>query len=388
MARGSPTFFKVTLPTVGSGQRLNFLNSIKSNIQTYLSNGSIAWETFHDLTGTLGGSFDEVLRSLGDRSLGTATKRGDADLFQRIRLHTDNYIYLDSFQDFATASETANRFAASNLADGSTPITTTTNLLLLPSDVNQIDYVMVVNEYEVAIILTQSGSYWLIWFGSPKRTHISPSRQGIARPTASYSSGSNVVVNLDRDISSSIIAHATLGQFVWAYDLTVPAGALAAIQPEFTRVTAVTSSSITLATVANNHTITANNGLIGADPCPMGCTFSTGTLVGTIDFTNRLDNSALQNNNQCTGFRVDAGMTEANLDPGTMDQYVGVSTRLEMDDGPLEFRGGLEHLSWWTLGTQSDFDRMLVNDDALLARAIFPSLVQTNWGMAIGPKAT
>jgi hypothetical protein len=120
----------------------------------------------------------------------------------------------------------------------------------------------------------------------------------------------------------------------------------------------------------------------------MGCVISTGTLVGTVDFTNRIDNSALQNNNQCTGFRVDAGMTEANLDPGTLDQYVGVSTRLEMDDGPQEFRGGFEHLSWWTLGTQSDFDRTLVNDDALLARAVFPSLVQTNWGMALGPKAT
>lgn len=384
MTRSTPLYFQTSLPTMGGGgQRIAFWDAVVADIQVHQSNGVDAWESYDDISGVVANSDrDTVFRSLGDRNLGSGSRVGDANLFFRFRLNTNGFFYFGAYQDW---SQTDNDGFGDATTLGGT--SETGSLFFQLSDIDAVDYFGVVNTHEGVVVARQSGTTFYMAWGSPVRSHIPTSRAGIARQTGTYSSGSGVVVSLDRDISSVI----RVNQAIWAYDVTDEASALiASPNYEFTTVDAVSASDITLNTVSNNH---GAFGIIGLDPSPMyvfaasGATINLG-LTSIYNFTNRIDATQSDNNNDSTQSSLIAGITEAEMDPGTLGVHPGVFSRFTMTDGPLEFRGRPEHHTYWTTGTQVAGDRMLPNDDAALARKFFPEISNgTQFGLGIGPGA-
>lgn len=366
MARSTGVYFSGSLGPVGSGQRAALYNVLQAAFQSFQSNGGNAWETYSTIAAR-----DIVFRSLGDRTLVAGS--GDANLFVRFTDAGVSGFILNTYQDWSTLSATGQRPAQSG---GST--------LSSLTDTDSVLYYGVVNEYEVTIAVFQGGNRWVMGFGSQIRNHIAPSTRGIARATATFTSGAGIVVPLDRDITSTI----RVGQLVWVYDLCDTGAALPTQNAELCIVSAVAAANITLTTVVNNHGSATSRSIIGLDPSPCYEFVVQSSSAPTLYFSNQLDVTYAVDSTFGSVVLQDDGVSEGESDPAPTNQFIGVSGAIQMSSAPSAFRGNPQHMNWWPIGTQADGDRMLPNFDAALAQKVFPGLPHSGFALGIGPGAT
>ena len=372
MARGTPTYFSGTI--TGTSQRQDLYSKIReylSGASAYQSNSVDAWEEYDEITATAG-SRDMVHRSLGDRTI--ASGAGDAGLFIRIIENTTN-IDFKAYQDWSTSSSTGEREAFS----------ASYTRWAVASDTADIAYWGVLNEYEFAMVYEQSGTYRWCWFGSPLRDRFPSDGRGICRLSSDVSAGDDVVLSVDRDVSSSLY----VGQKVWVYNQTDTGDALENDTVEIVEVTAIgtTPNTVTVDTLAEDK---AANALIGLDPSPMGVAAYTNANP-TVYFTNGNDGSELQTYTIETLIQV---FTEGNLDPESHggDYYYGSPGLFHsITAGGPGVRGHSELVSLWAKGAQSDEDRIFTDYAQTAAKAVKyfgGSLASGALGLAIGPGAT
>lgn len=374
MARSTGQYFSGVLPGVGSGQRLNFFNQLRTSLMAFLSAGVPAWEEYANRDGFLDAGVDatitrnRIFRSRGDRNLVGGV--GDASLFFQFILRTDTFFYLNTMQDYSTLTHLSLRKSRTNLV-----------FFFTLDDVTQIDFFGVRNEYEFTFIFIQGGSRFFFSIGSPVRNHIAPVTQGIAFSTGAVVAGAAVVIPVDRNLTATLQP----GQLVWIYDVAATGVALPTDNMELAIVSAVAAASVTITTLANAH---AANAIIGLDPSAMYIGLVAASASPTIHLTNRFDGTSTIDANTAVINPQNAGVVEADNDPAITNQYIGVTASMLPTAGVLGFRGNFQHLGFWPVGTQVDGDRMLPNFSVPLAQKIFPSLLNITHAVAIGPGAT
>ncbi len=371
MARGTPTAFSGTFS--GTNQVQDLYTQVKTRINAYQSNSVNAWEDY-DAIATTAGSRNYCFRSLGDRTL--VSGAGDAGLFLRMS-EAAAVIEFHAYQDWSTnASGSGAREAySSSYARWSTL-----------STIDTIDYWGVSNEYEFTFVFVQGGTYRWAHFGTPMRTHIPTDGNGIAFLSSSASSGSNVVLSVDRNLSSDVgFGKLTAGQKIWIYNQTGTGNALETSTVELVTVSAVTSTTVTIDALASNK---ASGAIIGLDPCPMGVCASTNGDP-SVPFTNHKNGSYTSAAAQLyTNDSLMNTLTEGSHDPAPNDLYYGALMFPAATVAAGGIRGTWETLSAWAIGTQSDQDRMKTDYAGTAAKAwkIFPSLINnTYFCTAIGP---
>jgi hypothetical protein len=373
MARGTPTYFSGTV--AGDNQVQDFYTALKTRIEAYQSNSTDAWEEYDPIS-TSAGSRDYVFRSLGDRTL--ASGAGDAALFLRMT-ETATYIDFRGYQDWSTNGSGSGAREAFSLS----------YCRLTLNSTDTIAYWGVSNEYEFSLVLIQGGTHAFVSFGSPQRTHVPSDGNGICLLSSGASAGSSVVLSVDRDVSSDVgSGKLTVGQKVWVYNLTATGDALETSTVEIVEVEAVTSNTVTVDSLASNK---AAGAIVGLDPCPMGvATYTTGDPPHY--YTNHKDGSWASALGQV--YYVESIMdimTEGNIDPAPNSLYYGgLGMPHSTTAGKGGPRGTKETLSFWSIGTQADQQRMLTNYAGSAAGGwkIFPSLANNGYALAIGPGAS
>lgn len=369
MARSAGTYFSGLI--TGTNNVEDFQTEIETRIKAFQSNGGDAWEEY-DVVNATAGSRDVVFRSKGDRTLNSGA--GDANLIMRVTQASTTSIRFRAYQDWSTLSSTGSREINST--------SSTNGAFTTLSASTDIEFFGISNEYEFTMVIVQGGSYAWVSFGSPKRTHVPNAANGIALTTAAETAGSNVVVNLDRDISSNI----AVGQKIWLQNVTATGNALESDTINIAEVTAVTSNSVTVDTLADNF---ASGALVGMDPSPMCCNTGT-TTVGTMYFTTESDGTytGVVNQSYDTEPLLEAVAENAN-DPNPNGLYIGCQALFD-NAGTTSggFRGTPEFMTFWSVGTQADQDRMIANFDNAQAYKVFPSIINASYALAVGPGAT
>jgi hypothetical protein len=343
MARGVPTYTTGSLGVAASGaaQLDAFLPIIETALTGYLSNATQAWELYDDIDSALA-TRNRVYRSVGDRNL--ASGAGDAAIFGEIIRHTSTAFRVRNYQDWSTSGSGSGGRQSITASAASSTFTTAA-----------LTYFIFVNEYEFIVLYNQSTTWALIGWVSPIRTHIAASQRGVAFTTSLATAGSNVVVSIDRDITSSIV----VGQKVWAYNLTPAAAALGSQNIQITTVEAVTASTITLDLSEN----LVSGSIIGADPSPV-YTFGTSSVSSTVG------NPTLYGVNSPTGeYTGQSGQaatftpqlnftTEGEIDPQLgSNLYMGSKAVIEttsVSSYPIMPRGEPGLIAYWGQGSQAD----------------------------------
>lgn len=369
MARGTPIYDSGTIPA-GGGTQAAFIAKIVEKLTEYQSNGVDAWELVDQLD--VGADYEAVFHSVGDRTLGAGANAGDTDLF--VKLHrklVDDY-ELRVYQDWSPTSHTGYREAG------------VSNLLAGLSDVVQIDWFSVCNEYEFVFIWVYGGLWKGIAFGALIRP-VSDALGGVARTISQSGVGNGIIFGLDRDISADI----EVGQYVWLVNQTPNGIGLQSVAIDLCLVTAVGVNSITVDGVVNTY---ANGSVVGYDPLSTYC-IDGGNLAGTFYFSNAANGAYTAANGQ-TGQIINPGSyltTESDMDPGPDQLYRGFQPCIRMfSPVPKAFRGKFQHFRLFTLGAQADKDLMEVDFDASQRWKAFISanaILANSWVTAIGPGA-
>jgi len=360
MARGTPTAIKGTV-LAGSQRRYQFIKKIEDACVAYLSNGEPAWEV--DVIDSSQTTYDIVLHSVGDRSLGSGTNKGDIDIWSRLHIVNGNTT-VNNFLDWCPTDESSQR--------------ETGDKLVTMSDVGEFDYWIVVNEYECIAVAVQGGSYFFCHFGHPVTGIEDTKIGGVARVATQTSGTGTVVVDLDRDISSQI----TVGQRVWLLNQTPDgAGTCESVKIEIVDVDAVTASTITLSGVANDAYSVGS--LVGLYRGYTFCNISLDVARSTYQWAARDDTSGPYS----YAYPDVIGLTEAANDP----DYSGLYPLLRVLFNFSNSRGSPgypEHMYATPLGTQAVGDRMIVGGDVTKAYWFFPNLAISSLKLCIGPGAT
>jgi len=370
MARGTPTYFSGTITGVNNVEDL--FTQLETRVKAYQSNGGDAWEEWDVVTATAG-LRDITYRSLGDRTL--VSGAGDASLLMRMTQNSATAIRWRGYQDWSTTSSTGTNEAGSAAAASGSWTTL--------SPTAAIDYFGVSNEYEFTMVMVQGGAYRIMHFGSPKRMQVPAAAKGVARTSNAETAGASVVIEVDRDITSTI----AVGQRIWVYNVTPTATALRTGAVNLAEVTAKAAGSITVDTLDNNLDAGA---IIGLDPSPMMVGTGT-TTITALYFTNHTngvyEGAAL--NSAFIEPLVEL-LTEAIIDPHPgSGLYIGSEAILDDPDAAHGgYRGVPELMTWWPIGTNADQDRMVPNYDTAEARKVFPSIKNGSFAAAIGPGAT
>ena len=224
--------------------------AIITQLTSYLSNGVQAWELAHDFAPSPP-VYDRVYLSKGDRTIEGGV--GDALIWMRLR-HNNGTMYFSTYRDFSTNSGTG------------TDQTTEASFAIIGAAPNNSLVNGVVSEYEAAFLVANNltgGAYVnLLNFGIPIRSHIFEKESGIAfLSSGATASGSPVVLSVDRDVSARINAGR---QKIWIWDNTPLGDALIAPNVvEAKDVTAVTATTITIASLTASRSVGAT---IGLDP--------------------------------------------------------------------------------------------------------------------------
>lgn len=260
MARGIPMFFHGAIPK-GTGMRDVWMQRIIDMVTAYQSNGEQAWEEADVISSTLS-SYDVVYHSVGDQSLGGGS--GDADIWMRLKRVSTNRVSISFFLDYSPTSHTG-KFERPTLHS-------TYFMCDVTTETYPIEYWAVVNEYEIVIvhrILTGTPYLDLCLAGQIQRPYTEQVN-GIARLTSQSGTGDDVVIGLDRDITSNIL----VGQKVWLVNQTPDGTSLQTTNPDpDCTVKAITANSITLDGVASTFAV---GSLVGLDPSPMYMTARAG----------------------------------------------------------------------------------------------------------------
>ena len=364
MARGVPAVTKGTI-TAGANRRYQAIKTLENFLVSYLSNGEPAWEVAEVRDASLS-TYDVVLHSVGDRSLGTGANKGDTDIWARLYISSSSIVNT-AYSDYNPATSTGNRG------------TSGTNTRFSFSDDTEFDYWIVCNEYEAVMVLSQGGSWDMIHFGKCINGIEDSKISGTARITTETVGTGTVVIDIDRDITANI----TVGQKIWLHNQTEDgAVSLAADQIEIVDVDAVTASTITVSGVSNAG-------------------YKPGSLVGLYSgyifafaYVNlwRFYYQWVARNNATGPYNfaypdIPANLTESAQDPdnsGVYRMYSVVFNFSSSNGSP----GRPELTIASPLGTQQGGDRMLLGGDPTKAYWVFPALDCSGLILCIGPGAT
>lgn len=381
MARGTPSFFSGTIASLPQGGIVTQLRAeIETRLQAYQSNATTAWETWDTIDATPA-NLDRVYRSVGDRSL--VSGAGDAALFIKIDKVSTDDIQFNAYQDWSNLSSTGSRQAGSTIVQW-------TNL----NDFSECRFWGMVNEYEFVLVVKQQQAWHFVHFGSPIRSHIPSTVNGIAFTTASAAAGSNVTVNIDRDITGSILDSGDTNgpQNIWIYNLTPNATALRSATVDVTTVTTITATTITFANLANSFD---SGAIVGLDPCPMFCAedeiLATGGSVDiTLYFTNNVSGGYTAATSQIADYEVASSLiTVASAEPGANGTLLGSRALISADQlNESGYRGVSELVAFVRGGALLDTDFWRPDFSTTNQYMIFPSLVKSTDLLAIGPGAT
>lgn len=333
---------------------------------------------------------DVVLRSLGDRTL--VGGAGDLSQFWRLRLQNNVGFHFGAYDDWN--NNTTGTVAASRRATTMDALTTTSSSTFsFPDDTSAIDYFGVVNSHEIVVNSKIGGSYFFFHVVAPVPVHVPTSRRGIVRATAGFTGTGAVPVTVAIDRASTGIF--TVGQIVTIANLTPnnTAGGIRTALQELAIVDAVGAATIDLRGFSGTY---GDYAIIGCDV--QGFALKTATVfpVNTWAFTNHANpTQTVAANNGADVFPNDSGVFETDEDPGPFGTYPGsrVHMRMAATTPSRPFRGAMEHIATWPLGTQVDGDRMVPNDTTAQAHKFFPSITiqdqgAANMGVGIGPNAT
>lgn len=369
MARSTGTYFTGTVTGVNNVDSI--FTELETRIKAFQSNGGDAWEEY-DIVSAPAASRDIVFRSLGDRTLLAGV--GDAHLLMRMTRVNATTFRIRGIQDWSTTGN-----AGTNESGSTSAINGAWTAMSATQDM---EFWGISNEYEFAMVMVQGGTYRWLGFGSPKRTHVPNAASGIARTSNAETAGSSVVIEVDRDITANIV----VGQKIWLQNVTPSGTAIRSATINIATVTAKAAGSITVGTLANNFDAGA---IIGQDPTPMYIGTST-TAMADVFFTNHANGSyegAVSNGAEIEPLLRNA--TESVNDPNPSSLYMGCEAYLD-DTDPADggLRGTPQFLSFWTIGTQADQDRMIPNYDTALAHKVFPSVALNGLAVGLGPGAT
>lgn len=374
MTRSAGEYFAGSIPAFPTTADISvaLYDAILTEWQDFESAATTAWETYDNM-----GTRDNVLRSVGDRSL--VSGAGDMRDFKRLRKSGDD-IYLRGYQDWTTASGGSGSRATTEIL---------VNSSLDPSG-NAVTYYGMRNEYEFSFFWTQNDDVNDIWSmmacGSPYRTHVPPSCDGIAFTTAlaTAAGGSNVVISLDRNIVPAIRV-SPFQQKAWIYEIADGA-ALPSATVEVLNVEAITASTITLKILSNKKA----GSIVGLDPCP-SYVWVIGSGGSSGEWVNRSTGAA---GGSATVFTPIARALHAatNEDPSVSGLRRGVRIEARDDTNPTDgFRGLLQHIVGVSYASAADAgtDKARVNfDDSKIFR-IFSGLEASGgqFRVSIGPGA-
>lgn len=371
MSRGAVAIYSGFVPTSfpieGDGNDL--YDALLDAIQTYESNSTTAWETYDTID-----TRDKVLKSKGDRTL--AGGAGDAALYARLTWsEAANVLYIAGLQDFNTVTDTAVRGTDPNAG-----------LSVSDGDVNgDTDWYVIMNEYEVHILLLWGSTTYYCTFGSPIRSHVPPAHRGIAFTTADATAagGANVVISIDRDISSTI----QVGSNVWIYQLT-PSGTTPVYSAtvEVLNVEAVSSTTITLKIASNKK----SGSIVGFDPCPMLVTDGVPGVSGATIWTNAGDGTA--------GYTFTAGsrLARTAVDPANaapLPNGFALAATVELADStnPTRgVRGTFQHIRAFALASPpsaGQLKKARINLDDSRIYYTTTALTTTGFYLGFGPGA-
>lgn len=361
MARGTPTALKGTL-LAGTQQGFQLITTIKNACTAYLSNGEPAWEVTEIDPATA--TYDIMLHSVGDRSLGSGSNKGDIDIWASLK-NAANNLFVNAYLDFCPNDDSSRR----KTLDRNVNI----------NDETDLDYWILVNEYECVAVISQSGGWYMIHFGHVVSGIEDTKIGGVARVATQTSGTGTVVVDLDRDISSQI----TVGQRIWLVNQTPDgAGTVEAEKIEIVVVDAITASTITLSGVTNDA-------------------YSVGSLVGLYRGYNYAHahtsfryfyqwvaiGDATGPINYAYPDTPGGNFAESGQDPDQSSIYrlYNVVFNWSLSRGSP---GRPQHTLSSPVGTQNGGDRMLVGGDTSNAYWVFPGLLINTSCLCIGPGAT
>jgi hypothetical protein len=355
----------------GAGVEDSLYQAIRTELTTFQSDGADAWQEY-DVLSDSSGNRDIVFHSVGDRALGAGALIGDTDLFVRLRLSSGT-LYVRAYRDWSTSSSTGT---------GATSEDT-----LGTSDVDATDWYCVGNAYEFIFVFLQGSGTGIIMCGHPL-LGVADNMSGVARVSIETTATGTVVVDLDRDISSSI----ETGQHVWLHNRTIAGQALASASDcEIVEVSAVTSNSITLLLVGSQpYQVGA---LVGFDPAPCyayGGFSSSINISASVEFTTTPQAAVTTGITGTHSLANPYAGSEADADPVGWGDYLSVRPYLHCTESVSAWpRGEPEHFLMFTKGANVTLDVMVVNHDAALGYKFFTTLyITSTYGIGIGPGAT
>lgn len=377
MARGTPVISKGTIASAGSGNLVALRNQLSSLIEAITSNGTQAWSKTTITTDDL------VYHSVGDRSL--ASGAGDTDIWVRL-LRAATSFYINVAQDYSPTGGSPQSWASGSYRPSVSSGTIWGNSM---SDTAAIDWWFIGNEYEVAFICVQSGTYRYTWFGQPIRPFGSRTN-GVARITSQSGTGNGVTLGLDRDITSNV----QVGQKVLIVNQT-PDGTAIQTSPNPSVITVVgkTVNSLTVDGIASTYAV---GSLVGLDPCPVHFAVTGGSYylygMGQPDGQFASSGPGYQ-----TSSLISSGYytTETDQDPGYDGTYpayeIGVIGAVSAPTNGRIPRGKIQVMRICPFGTQADGDIMQVDWNTSDKWWVFVNTslqIQSNWALMIGPGAT
>lgn len=244
----TPLHVSGTLTAVTGGQVQNLYHIAVTSLTNFTSSwsGLPSWLIYQDLTT---GSADLIIKHIGYKRSPTAAN-GNRSAYFRIRNDANNNIKMSNFGDWSIPQST----------DQYGPSATSSWTI---SDTAQLKYWITTNEYaQVCMISSSTG--WFSWYLGEfcSSQFIREDQRGVAFLTENVSSGSNVVLNVDREVAGSF----HVGENIMIVNQT-PSGSNAvsgaiSVQP----ITALGATSITVANLTKPHVSGAIMGIFPVRP--------------------------------------------------------------------------------------------------------------------------
>ncbi|NJN95361.1 MAG: hypothetical protein HC875_15260 [Anaerolineales bacterium] len=297
--RGFPLCITGTIYSTKSGRNTvadDFILSLRRNIIRHTTNGQPSWEVFTgsiDLpfTGTTPNTRITTFKSVGDKTLGSGSLIGDAN------------IYLQLFQPTAFSNNVSSLSLValqdySQVNNSGTGYTITASAATIPFSIYgnfKLEYALLVDEYEIILAIYQRNaslqdSIIIIGAGQLNRVYPEPI-SGIARIASGTSTTGTVVLQLDRDIrGTGSTPQLQVGQKVWIVNQTPSGSALVAPRVEIVHVSGITANTITVTGVLNQPYFSGS--LVGYDPCPLYSIRFNGSSATPSAYTTTQPNGA------------------------------------------------------------------------------------------------
>lgn len=342
MARDIPTFSEGVLPTLVSGQRNVFVAKVAEQIISHQNNGEQAWEIAEDLSGTY---FDKVFHSIGDRSLGSGSSKGDTDIWFRLTQYgVGDDFRIRTYQDWSPTSSTGFREAS------------TSSFKINMNDTQGIKWWSVVSAYEIVFIANQNGTFFGFFAGQLIRPFGSRIN-GVARLTSQSGTGSGVVLGVDRDISANL----QVNQKLWLVNQTPDGSPLQSVGIDLVDVTVVAPTQITVNGVVNTYAV---GSLVGYDPQPVynkQVISDEGSLYMSSDMSGGYSTAVAQIGT--INSHLDGSVVDSEFGPGPDQLYPTSHLFAHMTNSPAGFRGIPQHMRTVVYGFQGDRDLIQENFD-------------------------